>query len=135
MTGGLDAERDAGPSTTLTSPSLRRLRRKSSAEEAPLVVSPSAALLSPGSRRLRRKTSAGDDVLVVSTPLSGTRVGDAPARAPGGTTMRRGRAGQAASRDSGRVGGAGGRADAAAWFLVAAEMDGSAEVSAGSREV
>ena len=45
MTGGLDAERDAGPSTTLASPSLRRLRRKSSAEEAAPVVSPAAALL------------------------------------------------------------------------------------------
>ena len=43
-TGGLDEERAAGPSTTLASPSLRRLRRKSSAEEAAPVVSPSPAL-------------------------------------------------------------------------------------------
>ena len=84
MTCGLDEERAAGPSTTLASPSIRRLRRKSSAEEAAPVVSPAPALLSPGSRRLRRKTSAEDDVPVVSTPLSGCRVGDAPARAPGG---------------------------------------------------
>ena len=135
MTGGLDEERVAGPRTMLASPSLRRLRRKSSAEEAPPVVSPAAALLSPGSRRLRRKTSAEDDVPVVSTPLSGTPVGDAPARGPGRATLRRGRAGQAASRDSGRDGGSRGGADAAAWFLAAAEMDGSAEVSAGSRDV
>ena len=135
MTGGLDAECDAGLSTTLASPSLRRLRRKTSAEEAPPVVSPAVALLSPGSRRLRRKTSAEDDVPVVSTPPSGTPVGDAPARAPGGTTLRRGRAGQAASRDSGRVGGSGGRADAAACFLAAAEVDWGADVSAGSRDV
>ena len=135
MTGGLDEERVAGPRTTLASPSLRRLRRKSSAEEAAPVVSPAAALLSPGSRRLRRKTSAEDDVPVVSTSPSGTPVGGAPAGAPGGTTLRRGRAGQAASRDSGRDGGSGGGADSAAWFLDAAEMDGSAEVSAGSRDV
>ena len=65
MTCGLDEERAAGPSTMLASPSIRRLRRKSSAEEVAPIVSPAHALLSPGSRRLRRKTSAEDDVPVV----------------------------------------------------------------------
>ena len=40
-----------------------------------------------------------------------------------------------APRDLGRDGGSGDRGDAAAWFLAAAEMDGSAEVTSGSRDV
>ena len=134
---GLDKAPIASPGATLASPSSRRLRRKVSAEEAASVTSPADALLSPGSRRLRRKTSAEDAAPVASGPLSGNRVAEAPAqpvqgRGVGMLRRGRGRGRQAGSEDHALDAGVRRQEDAAAWFLAAADADGSAGVARGS---
>ena len=146
----------APPTCLVLSPPSRRLRRKTSAPEASvpesygeapppassakrsrgdgLEASPDAAFASPCSRRLRREASA-EEAAVAASPVAAlpspasTRVSDAPAqpvqgRGIGG--LRRGR---------GRGAGVRRQEDAGDWFLAAAELDGSAGVAQGSREV
>ena len=128
---------DTSPVANGASPCPRRLRRKTSVEEGAVPCSPVALMSSPGSRRLRRKTSAEDAAPVASGPLSGNRVAETPAqpvqgRGVGMLRRGRGRGRQAGSEDHAHDAGVRRQGDAAAWFLAAADVDGSAGVARGS---
>ena len=59
---------EASPDASFSSPCVRRLRRKASAEEAVVGASPVTVLPSPSSRRLSRKTSAVEASPSASVP-------------------------------------------------------------------